>query len=116
MADRNPLEPSDVDAVLGTLPDWRHHAGALHTAYEADSAATALAFVAAVGAIAEELDHHPDVDWRYRHVFVRSTTHSAQGRVTALDAELARRISSDASSRGLAAVPAKAEARLITDQ
>ena len=106
MADRIPLSPSDVDAVLAELPDWRCRTGALHTAYEADSVATALGLVATVGAIAEELDHHPDVDWRYRHVFIRSTTHSANGRVTALDVELARRIDVEAAARSVTAVPA----------
>jgi 4a-hydroxytetrahydrobiopterin dehydratase len=105
MADRIPLDPSDVNAALAALPEWRARTGALHTAYEADSVATALEFVSVVGAIAEELDHHPDVDWRYRHVFVRTTTHSADDRVTALDAELARRISLAAESRAVTAVP-----------
>ena len=106
MANRIPLEPSDIDAVLAAQPDWRNRTGALHTAYEADSVTTALKFVAVIGAIAEELDHHPDVDWRYRHVFIRSTTHSANNRLTALDAELARRISVEAAPLAVTAVPA----------
>jgi 4a-hydroxytetrahydrobiopterin dehydratase len=40
---------------------------------------------------AEEMDHHPDIDIRWRTVTFRCTTHSAGG-VTELDLQLARRI------------------------
>ena len=45
----------------------------------------------AVGALAEEMDHHPDIDIRWNTVTLRLTTHSAGG-LTQLDLELARRI------------------------
>ena len=53
--------------------------------------ADALAYVNAVGALAEEMDHHPDIDIRWNTVTLRLTTHSAGG-LTRLDLELARRI------------------------
>ncbi len=68
----------------------------------------ALDLIAAVGAAAEQADHHPDVDWRHRHVFVRTTTHAAGNQVTARDTALATRISALAAERGVAAVPVAA--------
>ena len=103
-----PLEPGDLAAALSDLPDWRRHPRALATAYRASSVPAALDLVAAIGAAAEEADHHPDVDWRYRHVFVRTTTHAAGNQVTGRDTALATRISALAAERGIPAVPAAA--------
>ncbi len=75
----------------------------LHAAFATASVGDALALIAAIGALAEKLDHHPDVDWRYRHVFVRSTTHSAGGRLTELDLTLAKAISAEAARLGAVA-------------
>ena len=80
------------------LPGTRDNA-----AFAATTVADALALIATIGALAEELDHHPDVDWRYRQVFVRSTTHSAGGRLTELDVTLAGRISAAAARLGVTA-------------
>ena len=55
--------------------------------------------------MAEELDHHPDVDWRYEHVFITSCSHDAQGAVTTRDLRLAGRISQIAQELGVTAVP-----------
>jgi 4a-hydroxytetrahydrobiopterin dehydratase len=103
-----PLEPAPLRAALAALPDWRLQVHSLGTAYVAATAAEALALVAAIGAAAEDADHHPDVDWRYRHVFVRTTTHAAGDRVTARDTELAERISALAARAGARAEPALA--------
>ncbi len=53
--------------------------------------AAALAYVNAVGALAEEMDHHPDIDIRWNTVTLRLTTHS-EGGLTHLDLDLARLI------------------------
>lgn len=100
-----PLELAEVHAALADLPDWRAARHGLVTAYAADAPAGALALVAAIGAAAEEADHHPDVDWRYRHVFVTTTTHAAGGRVTSRDVALAARVSALAAAGGLRAQP-----------
>lgn len=103
-----PLDPEEIAAALGDLPDWRRHPRGLATAYEAGSVPAALELVAAIGAAAEQADHHPDLDWRFRHVFVRTTTHAAGNRVTDRDTALAARISALAAQRGVRAVPADA--------
>ncbi|SDO15333.1 4a-hydroxytetrahydrobiopterin dehydratase [Geodermatophilus sp. DSM 45219] len=102
------LEPQEIAVALEDLVDWRRHPRALATAYEAGSVPAALELVAAIGVVAEETGHHPDVDWRYRHVFVRTTTRAAGNHVTERDTALAARISALAGERGIPAVPAAA--------
>ena len=50
--------------------------------------ADALAYVNAVGALAEEVDHHPDIDIRWNTVRLALTTHDSGG-LTLLDLALA---------------------------
>lgn len=104
--DRTPLDPAAAQEALDALPDWRGRLGALRTAFRAPSAAVALQLVAGVGALSEELDHHPSLDWRYDRVFLSWTTHSAGWRVTAFDVEAARRTSELAADLGAVAEPA----------
>ncbi|MDP2772959.1 MAG: VOC family protein, partial [Nocardioides sp.] len=66
--------------------------------------ATGLALVNEIGAAADELDHHPDVDLTYPSVTVRLTSHDVGG-VTSRDVELARRISSAAEGLGAKSEP-----------
>ena len=49
--------------------------------------------------MAEELDHHPDIDIRWRTLLFGLSTHSAGG-VTQLDIELAHRIDAAATAHG----------------
>ncbi|MEE3920160.1 4a-hydroxytetrahydrobiopterin dehydratase [Micromonospora sp. BRA006-A] len=56
--------------------------------------------MAAVGAEAERVDHHPDLDLRYTHVDVRLWSHDAGG-VTGRDLRLARTIAALAADAGL---------------
>jgi 4a-hydroxytetrahydrobiopterin dehydratase len=60
---------------------------------------TGIRIVDDVAVVAEELDHHPDVDIRWRKVTFTLSTHS-QGGVTGRDVELARRIDEIAQRHG----------------
>ncbi len=62
-----------------------HRLGGLVTVYKAPTAAAALELIAAVGRLAEEQNHHPDLDWRYRRVFLRYSSHDAGDKVTRRD-------------------------------
>ncbi|RIJ77048.1 4a-hydroxytetrahydrobiopterin dehydratase [Nakamurella silvestris] len=92
------LTPDELDRVPADLPDWQVGDGHLDASYRCPSAAAALALIAAVGRLAEELNHHPDVDWRYNTVVIRSGTHEAGDRITGRDVALATRISALASA------------------
>lgn len=72
-------------------PAWELIGGKLVKTVDCGSFAAALEFVAAVGRLAEEAAHHPDIDIRYRRVTLALVTHDADG-VTVLDFELARAI------------------------
>jgi 4a-hydroxytetrahydrobiopterin dehydratase len=73
------------------LAGWTLLLGGLHTRIHTGDFTTGLAVVNAIGAAAEELDHHPDLTLRYAHVDVRLTSHDARG-VTDRDVRLARAI------------------------
>jgi 4a-hydroxytetrahydrobiopterin dehydratase len=79
------LTENQVDAALAGLPDWGYRLGGLVAVYKAPTAAAALELIAAVGRLAEEQNHHPDLDWRYRRVFLRYSSHDAGGNVTRRD-------------------------------
>ncbi|MFI5834529.1 4a-hydroxytetrahydrobiopterin dehydratase [Micromonospora sp. NPDC051300] len=82
------------------LDGWTFLLGALHTRIRTPDFAAGLALVAAVGAEAERVDHHPDLDLRYTHVDVRLWSHDAGG-VTGRDLRLARTITALAAEAGL---------------
>ncbi|MGO2004349.1 4a-hydroxytetrahydrobiopterin dehydratase [Arthrobacter rhombi] len=105
-------EPADtvltgtrLNEALTGLPDWRYRLGALVTAYSFASSASAIDFIAGVGAIAEDLNHHPDLDWRYDTVFLTVSSHEAGGEVTGQDTEFAEAVSRVATRAGGTAEP-----------
>ena len=71
--------------------DWTYADGALRATFVASDFSAAIAWVDAIAAIAEEMDHHPDIDIRWRTLHFTLSTHSAGG-VTELDLQLAIRI------------------------
>jgi 4a-hydroxytetrahydrobiopterin dehydratase len=77
--------------ALARVPLWGLREGALETWRSFPSFSDALDFVVRVGAVADSMDHHPDIDLRYRRVRVAVWTHSAGG-LTGLDFELAERV------------------------
>src|SRR3984885_3827167 len=54
--------------------------------------ATGLSVVNAIGAAAEDMNHHPDLNLRYTHVDIRLTSHDEHG-VTDRDIRLAPAVS-----------------------
>ncbi|RJU00289.1 4a-hydroxytetrahydrobiopterin dehydratase [Arthrobacter frigidicola] len=99
------LKQEQIHASLLELPEWRYGLGALRTALRCESSAAALDLFATIGGLAQESDHHPDVDWRYDTLFITLTSHDAGDRVTARDAALAREISKQAQAHGAAPRP-----------
>jgi 4a-hydroxytetrahydrobiopterin dehydratase len=72
--------------------DWNETDAALEREFEFASYRDGVDFVARVADLAEQENHHPDLDLRYKKVVVRWSTHSAGG-VTDRDRELAARTS-----------------------
>lgn len=99
------LSQEEIDAALPGLPDWEYRSGELVTVYKLPTSAAALELIAAVGQIAEDLNHHPDLDWRYNRVFLLFTSHDAGARLTARDVLAARRSSEAAAAAGATPQP-----------
>ena len=79
-----PTSPPPTAAELSADPElasWRVLLGRLAGRWRTDSFAQGAQFVAGVAALADHLDHHPDVDLRYRHVTVTTVSHDV-GRLT----------------------------------
>ncbi|MGK5679263.1 4a-hydroxytetrahydrobiopterin dehydratase [Actinoplanes sp. URMC 104] len=90
------------------LTGWVYLPGGLHTRIRTGDFRTGLALADAIGEVAEQMDHHPDLDLRYPAVHIRLTSHDVGG-VTMRDVRLARAITSVASALGL-----QLEARLVS--
>jgi 4a-hydroxytetrahydrobiopterin dehydratase len=86
------LDDDERTGLMAALPGWEGDAAALHRIVSAPDFPTAIRLVDAVAEVAEELDHHPDIDIRWRTLTFVLSTHSAGG-VTHTDIELAHRIS-----------------------
>lgn len=107
---------STQEILDAQLDDWRKLAQALHTRYLIPDFITGAAFVAAVAAAADEVDHHPDLKLSYGLVDVSVCTHEGGVWVTRADVDLARTISGIAREHGLTAEPgAVAQLELALD-
>ena len=75
-----PLTPEQITPLHGALDGWDvvegHH---LAKTYRFANFAQALAFTNRVGALAEEVDHHPDIHLAWGRVGVEIWTHTIDG-------------------------------------
>ncbi|MBX7187423.1 MAG: 4a-hydroxytetrahydrobiopterin dehydratase [Vicinamibacteria bacterium] len=85
------LSGAEIRKRLPELPGWTLSRGALRRGFKFETFPKALRFVARVGAMAEEADHHPDIDIRYRVVKLALRTHDVSG-ITEKDMALAAAI------------------------
>ena len=76
------------EAVAGWQLD--EASGEIFKQYQFENFVEALEFVNRIGAIAEELGHHPDITINYNRVKLSVSTHDANG-LTELDFKLAGR-------------------------
>lgn len=98
------LTRAQIDQELETLPQWRF-LGPLFTVLKCPTSAVALELLATIGALAEKANHHPDIDWRYDHLFIALISHDVGRKVSARDTALARAISAAAQEVQAVAVP-----------
>ena len=66
-------------ALANELPQWRQEGDAITRSVEAPSFMDGIRLVQAVAEVAEELNHHPDIDIRWTTVTFTLSTHSAGG-------------------------------------
>lgn len=89
---------TERDIRNAQLADWTVVEKSLTRTAELTSFRAAIETVNGVADAAEEADHHPDIDIRWRTVTFTLSTHSAGG-LTQKDVDLARRIDALISSR-----------------
>ncbi len=83
------LSAVGLQSFLSEQPGWSvTKAGELERVFEFPKFLTGIAFVQQVAAVAEEHDHHPDLDIRYTKISIRLFTHDSNG-LTARDVKLA---------------------------
>ena len=85
------LTDDQVDAALPDLNGWERADGALRRSVKFDAFLEGIDAVRRVGEKAEEADHHPDIDIRWRTVTFALVTHS-EGGITDKDVEMAKEI------------------------
>ena len=85
------LTDSERDTALAGLDGWTGDAEGLRRTVELADFPTAISVVDRVAEVAQERDHHPDIDIRWRTLTFVCATHSAGG-VTEADVQLAEKI------------------------
>lgn len=89
------LTAGEVQAALTELPGWGGDAMTIRKTYSFADFVTAISFVDRAAVLAEQVQHHPDIDIRYSRVTMALSTHD-EGGVTRKDIDLARQL--DAAS------------------
>jgi 4a-hydroxytetrahydrobiopterin dehydratase len=100
-----PVDVSHDEFAAAGLDDWRWVLGALYATFRAPSFAAAADLAVAVTAAADAAVHHPDIDIRYPGVVRFALMTHETSSVTALDLDLARTISTLATTHGSTSLP-----------
>lgn len=96
------LTEDEIARQLPQLPGWRRDGDTITATYAAPTFPDAIRLVDEVALEAEDINHHPDIDIRWRKTTWALTTHDAGG-LTQLDVELAHRIARHATALGSSA-------------
>jgi 4a-hydroxytetrahydrobiopterin dehydratase len=91
------MDEARIGPALASLPQWKRGGQIISRTYEFADFPAAMKFVNAVADLAEQAQHHPDIDVRWNKVTLALTTHDAGG-LTEKDIALAREC--DAQSIG----------------
>jgi 4a-hydroxytetrahydrobiopterin dehydratase len=85
------LSDLEIRRALGTLPGWARKGEALNKTYSFAKFADGIRFVDQVAAVADGMNHHPDIDVRYTNITFSLSSHDAGG-ITQRDLDLAKAI------------------------
>jgi 4a-hydroxytetrahydrobiopterin dehydratase len=85
------LKSDQAKLRLKKVPEWELEKKHIERTFEFDDFSESIDFVNSVAEVAEEAEHHPDIDIRYNKVRLVLSTHS-KGGLTELDFSLAERI------------------------
>jgi 4a-hydroxytetrahydrobiopterin dehydratase len=85
------LKAAQVDEKIRTLEGWKRKGDFITKKFEFEKFMDGIRFVNDIAAIAEKLDHHPDIHIRWTTIRLEIQTHD-EGGVTSLDIKLATEI------------------------
>jgi 4a-hydroxytetrahydrobiopterin dehydratase len=87
------LTQEQIAIRIGGLKGWRYNDRdrTIFKTFTFPSFVEAIAFVNRVAELAENADHHPDMDIRYKNISLYLSTHD-EGGITGKDFSLAQRI------------------------
>jgi 4a-hydroxytetrahydrobiopterin dehydratase len=85
------LSDLEIRRALASLPGWSRKGEALNKTYSFARFADGIRFVDQVAALADGMNHHPDIDIRYTNVTFALSSHDAGG-ITQRDLDLATAI------------------------
>jgi len=83
------LDEAKIILALAALPEWKRTGDIIARTYAFKDFPAAMKFVNVVADLAEQAQHHPDMDIRWNQVTLALTTHDAGG-LTEKDFALAR--------------------------
>jgi 4a-hydroxytetrahydrobiopterin dehydratase len=82
------LDERAIDEALRNVPRWRREDRVIARTFKCKDFGAAITFVNHVALLAEQENHHPDIEVSWNSVTLRLTTHSAGG-LTVSDFDLA---------------------------
>lgn len=91
MARRALLSETEIAARLAEIHQWKREGNSIARIWKFRDFPEALAFIDKVGALAESMNHHPDIYNSWATVRLVLTTHDKSG-LTNLDFDLAKKI------------------------
>lgn len=88
---REKMTDAEIQDALNDLNGWQVTDGFLFKRYKFNDFAESLKFVNAIGELAEQADHHPDITFGWGYAEVKLMTHDRDG-ITDVDFSLASKI------------------------
>ncbi len=85
------LDKPTIRSRFSAIPEWKLEGDGIRRSVKFEAYLDGIEFVRKVADLAEAANHHPDIDIRWREVYLTLTTHSAGG-LTNLDFDLAENI------------------------
>jgi len=85
------LNDASINDWLGEHDGWERDGDMITKVFTFDSFRDGIVFVNRVATVADEMNHHPDIDIRYTTITIAMTTHDAGG-LTEKDLELAGQV------------------------
>ena len=93
-----PLDKDSLSEWLRAQSGWKGDVRAITKEFRFPTFRDAIVFVNRAAGLADEMNHHPDIDIRYDRVVVKLSSHDAGG-VTERDLKLAAAIDHSSSAR-----------------